>query len=186
MSKIPKITVQIDRRQGPISEFFAKEFWELAILKNPGFFSWPFWKKKSKIFFFASFPWKSVKVSWVARMHRNFDDYSVSSPKQKLRKLMQHSVNSKRTLFDIISQVNMSTAVAKSQYHIVLISTEPYILFSTTYARTMGRKLYSNICKMEKIAWIEFHHLQWKFKLWEGKFAWGVKTNHCWALSTNV
>ena len=28
-------------------------------------------------------------------------------------------------------------------------------------------------------------HLQWKFKLWAGKFAWGVKTKHCWALSTN-
>ena len=29
------------------------------------------------------------------------------------------------------------------------------------------------------------HHLQWKFKLWPGKFAWGVKSKHCWALSTN-
>ena len=28
-------------------------------------------------------------------------------------------------------------------------------------------------------------HLQWKFKLWMGKFAWGVKAKHCWALSTN-
>ena len=28
-------------------------------------------------------------------------------------------------------------------------------------------------------------HLQWKFKLWVGKFAWDVKAQHCWALSTN-
>ena len=28
-------------------------------------------------------------------------------------------------------------------------------------------------------------HLQWKFKLWPGKFAWGVKAKHCWELSTN-
>ena len=28
-------------------------------------------------------------------------------------------------------------------------------------------------------------HLQWKFKLWAGKFAWGVKAKHCWAQSTN-
>ena len=28
-------------------------------------------------------------------------------------------------------------------------------------------------------------HLQWKFKLWAGKFAWGVKAKHCWALSRN-
>ena len=27
--------------------------------------------------------------------------------------------------------------------------------------------------------------LQWKFKLWPGKFAWGVKSKHCWALSAN-
>ena len=27
-------------------------------------------------------------------------------------------------------------------------------------------------------------YLQWKFKLWAGKFAWGVKAKHCWALST--
>ena len=45
--------------------------------------------------------------------------------------------------------------------------------------------------KVEKIlivAWIRFYHLhlQWKFKLWVGKFAWGVKAKHCWALSTFV
>ena len=27
-------------------------------------------------------------------------------------------------------------------------------------------------------------NLQWKFKLWAGKFAWGVKVKYCWALST--
>ena len=38
-----------------------------------------------------------------------------------------------------------------------------------------------------KVAWIWSHHLhlQWKLKLWAGKFAWGVKAKHCWALSTN-
>ena len=36
------------------------------------------------------------------------------------------------------------------------------------------------------MAWIQSHHLhlQWKSKLWAGKFAWGVKAKHCWALST--
>ena len=36
--------------------------------------------------------------------------------------------------------------------------------------------------RFKKIAWIWSHHLQWKFKLWAGNFAWGVKTNiagHC-------
>ena len=40
----------------------------------------------------------------------------------------------------------------------------------------------------QKVAWIWSHHLrhlQWKFKLWVGKFAWGVKAKHGWALSTN-
>ena len=27
--------------------------------------------------------------------------------------------------------------------------------------------------------------LQWKFKLWVGTFAWGVKAKHCWELSGN-
>ena len=38
-----------------------------------------------------------------------------------------------------------------------------------------------------KVAWIQSHHvhLQWKFKLWAGKFAWCVKAKHCWGLSTN-
>ena len=38
-----------------------------------------------------------------------------------------------------------------------------------------------------KVALILSHHLhiQWKFKLWSGKFAWVVKAKHCWALSTN-
>ena len=44
--------------------------------------------------------------------------------------------------------------------------------------------------KVEKIlnlAWIWSHHLhlQWNFKLWAGKFAWGVKAKHWWVLSTN-
>ena len=59
--------------QGPICESFAKIFWELAILKNVVFLSRPFWilvfKKKE----FTSFPWKLVKVYWLARMDQNFD-----------------------------------------------------------------------------------------------------------------
>ena len=41
--------------------------------------------------------------------------------------------------------------------------------------------------KIEKIEWISSHHLhlQWKFKLWAGKFAWDIKAKHCWVLSTN-
>ena len=41
--------------------------------------------------------------------------------------------------------------------------------------------------RFKKIAWTQFHHLhlQWKFKLLAGKFTWGNKAKHCWALSTN-
>ena len=41
--------------------------------------------------------------------------------------------------------------------------------------------------KQKEIAWIWSHHLhlQWKFKLWAGKFTWGDKAKHCWVLSTN-
>ena len=39
----------------------------------------------------------------------------------------------------------------------------------------------------KRVAWIpsDHLHLQWKFKLWAGKFAWGIKAKHYWALSTN-
>ena len=48
---------------------------------------WPIFmgRKQKKIFFekkcFASSPWKLVKVSWVLRMGRNFDDYPGFQPK---------------------------------------------------------------------------------------------------------
>ena len=57
------------------------------------FENWRFWKTQfflirpildlffSNIFFFASSPWKLVKVSWVSRMGRNFDDYPGFQPK---------------------------------------------------------------------------------------------------------
>jgi hypothetical protein len=54
---------------------FAKQFWELAILKNSVLLSRPFWN------FFCSSPWKSVKVSWVSMMGQNIDDYPGFQPK---------------------------------------------------------------------------------------------------------
>ena len=33
--------------------------------------------------------------------------------------------------------------------------------------------------RFQKIAWILYHHLQWKFKLLTGKFTWGNKAKHC-------
>ena len=46
----------------------------------------------------------------------------------------------------------------------------------------------SKVENLSKVAWIWSHHLhlQWKFKLWAGKFAWGVKAKHFWMLSTNM
>ena len=38
--------------------------------------------------------------------------------------------------------------------------------------------------KILKVAWIQSHHLQWKFKLWARKFAWGGKAKYCRVLST--
>ena len=39
----------------------------------------------------------------------------------------------------------------------------------------------------QKVARIRSHHLhlQWKFKLWAGRFAWGNKAKYCWIMSTN-
>ena len=53
-----------------IHEIFAKQFCELADF---------FFQKKKNIF--ASSPWKLVKISWVSRMGRNYDDYPGFQPK---------------------------------------------------------------------------------------------------------
>ena len=39
--------------------------------------------------------------------------------------------------------------------------------------------------KTKRYSRFDHLYLQWKFKLWVGKFVWGVKAKHCWALSTN-
>ena len=61
-------------KSGPNPKIFENKYWELAVLKISVFLSWPFWffffQKK---IFLASFPWKQVKVYWLARMGQNFD-----------------------------------------------------------------------------------------------------------------
>ena len=47
-----------------------KKYWGLVILKNSVFLSKPLWFFKKNN---ASFPWKQVKVYWLARMGPNFD-----------------------------------------------------------------------------------------------------------------
>ena len=60
--------------QVPIHEIFTKTIWELTILKNSVFESaiLDFFFRK-KIFFFASFPWKSAQIYMVEWMGQNFD-----------------------------------------------------------------------------------------------------------------
>ena len=60
--------------QGPILEIFVKKYWELTVLKNSVFLSWPFWYFFSNFFFFASSHEKQSKFIRVARMGGNFDD----------------------------------------------------------------------------------------------------------------
>ena len=46
--------------------------------------------------------------------------------------------------------------------------------------------VFSKQKRFKKIAWIWSHrlHLQWKFKLWAGKFTWGNKAKHYRGMST--
>ena len=56
---------------------FREEILRIGDFENLSFFESAILKKKFKkiIYFFPSSPWRLVKVSWVARMGRNFDDY---------------------------------------------------------------------------------------------------------------
>ena len=53
-------------------KFPTQKYWELAVLKNSVFLSRHFEILFSFSIFFASSPWKVVKVSWIARMDWNF------------------------------------------------------------------------------------------------------------------
>ena len=48
-------------------------------------------------------------------------------------------------------------------------------------------KYLGKVERFKKIAWIRSHHLhlQWKFQLLAGKFAWSINVKHCWDLSIN-
>ena len=73
--KWPTLHQSILLTKGPIYKNFEKKYWELVELKNSVFLSRPFLFLFSKKNIFASSPWKSVKVSWAARMDWNFDDF---------------------------------------------------------------------------------------------------------------
>ena len=57
---------------------------------------------------------------------------------------------------------------------------DPSVWMNMQY-RVKSKKIF------KKKACIQSHclHLQWKYKIWVGKFTWVVKAKHCWALSTN-
>ena len=79
--------------QGRIWEIFAKNFWELAILKNELFLSRPFWiffRKKN--FFFASFPWKSAQIYMVEWMDEILMFSLVSRKFLAMRNIVLYSV----------------------------------------------------------------------------------------------
>ena len=63
-----------------------QKLWKILLFTKKNFLrigdfeKWPCWKSvilnfffQKKIFFFAFFPWKLVKVYWLARMAQNFD-----------------------------------------------------------------------------------------------------------------
>ena len=75
---------------------------------------------------------------------------------------------------------------------LVLIETSPvpYLVLPSqcvkiSFKRSFPIPYILKYKRFKKIAWVQSHHLQWKFKLLAGKFTWGVKTKHCWAMSTN-
>ena len=69
---------------------------------------------------------------------------------------------------------------------------ELILLHSLEYVMILGLQIsgWQFNDKVEKILkgsldLIPSPSLQWKFKLWAGKFTWGNKAKHCWVISSN-
>ena len=73
------------------------------------------------------------------------------------------------------------------KYHSKAIIDVPKILHLCEGKEVYQDSMHIKVEYFLKEAWIGFLHLHlhWKFELWAGKPAWGVKAKHCWALSTN-
>jgi hypothetical protein len=71
-----------------ITALCINQSYEPMKFSQNNFENWRFWKTHffwvgHFDFFFALFPWKSVKATWVSRMGRNFDDYPGLQQKSK-------------------------------------------------------------------------------------------------------
>jgi hypothetical protein len=67
--------------QGPISEIFEKKIFRIGGIEKLSFFEEAILELVFKFFFFCFIPWKSVKVSCVARIGQKLDDYPCFQPK---------------------------------------------------------------------------------------------------------
>ena len=84
-----------------------------SILKNALFLSRPFWIFFFKIFFFfAFFPWKLVKVYWLARMAQNFDQAKRDNTFWPTPNILGGSVNKLQT-FSVCAAIFVQIGVEK-------------------------------------------------------------------------
>ena len=70
-----------------------------------------------------------------------------------------------------------------------VITVKPIHVLTNLYVKVIYWRVLTTVqvwlhcSKVEKknlkVVWIWSLHLQWKFKLWAGKFPWGVKAKHC-------
>ena len=80
-------------------------------------------------FFFASSPWKLVKLSWVSRMGRNFDDYPGFQPKISPPKHFSRQCSSEDNCLDF-RMVGVCTAqIPLEKYKGQEISEEFFLVF---------------------------------------------------------
>ena len=69
-------------------------------------------------------------------------------------------------------------------FAVTLHLSHPYMaifwIFNEGEGDRIKSRLYLKQKRFQKVAWIQFHHLQWKLKLWAENFAWGEKAKHYW------
>ena len=63
---------------------------------------------------------------------------------------------------------------------------QTYLNVTLATDQKLPQIIFVKLKRFKKTTCIQYHQLQWKFKLLAGKFTGGNKAKYCWVMSTNI